>query len=136
MIRIVCNQQAVRRMIDDLSYDQKQKDYPRITSVEASGRTDQNNAPVNKYNTPEQSDLAAGAQNFDNNQQNLEISNLSKPVLQEKENRHIGQVVSDNFHSKPSVKSVKKTYEIGRNTGESLKKNIANYRDKYRSNSG
>ncbi|WP_152983836.1 hypothetical protein [Peribacillus muralis] len=52
--------------------------------------------------------------------------------LQEKrtdrETRHLGQVVADKVRNNPSVKTVKRTYQIGQNTGESLSRNIAKFR--------
>lgn len=54
--------------------------------------------------------------------------------LQEKrtdrETRHVGSVIADNVRNNESVKTVKRTYQIGQNTGESLRKNIAKYRRK------
>lgn len=46
----------------------------------------------------------------------------------DRETRHLGQVVSDKVRNNPSIKTVKRTYQIGENTGEALRKNIANYR--------
>ncbi|MDQ0856705.1 hypothetical protein [Bacillus sp. V2I10] len=52
--------------------------------------------------------------------------------LQEKKNdretRALGQMSSDKVQNNPSVKTVKRTYQIGQNTGESIRKNIARYR--------
>ncbi|PPA68428.1 hypothetical protein [Jeotgalibacillus proteolyticus] len=115
---------------------QKQKDYPTKTNGESSGKSNQNNSSVNDFTKPEQRDLATGAQNLSTFKQDSGNYNLSNPLLQEKQNRHFGQVVSDNIRSKASVKSAKRTYEIARNTGESLKKNIADYREKYRRGNG
>jgi hypothetical protein len=54
--------------------------------------------------------------------------------LQEKrtdrETRHVGSLIADNVRNNQSVKTVKRTYQIGQNTGESLRKNIAKYRRK------
>ncbi|WJE45236.1 hypothetical protein QRD90_00045 (plasmid) [Peribacillus frigoritolerans] len=63
-----------------------------------------------------------------------EMQTESKNVipLQEKrtdrETRHLGQVVADKIRNNPSVKTVKRTYQIGQNTGESLSRNIAKFR--------
>ncbi|MCP1156198.1 hypothetical protein NKS27_28040, partial [Peribacillus frigoritolerans] len=63
-----------------------------------------------------------------------EMQTESKNVipLQEKrtdrETRHLGQVVADKVRNNPSVKTVKRTYQIGQNTGESLSRNIAKFR--------
>ncbi|ECP9029945.1 pLS20_p028 family conjugation system transmembrane protein [Peribacillus frigoritolerans] len=67
-----------------------------------------------------------------------EMQTESKNVipLQEKrtdrETRHLGQVVADKVNNNPSVKSVKRTYQIGQNTGESLSRNIAKFRKNHR----
>ena len=49
--------------------------------------------------------------------------------LQEKrtdrEIRHVGSIISDNVRNSQYVKTVKRTYQIGQNTGESLRGNIA-----------
>lgn len=46
----------------------------------------------------------------------------------DRETRHLGQVVADKVRNNPSVKTVKRTYQIGQNTGESLSRNIAKFR--------
>jgi hypothetical protein len=46
----------------------------------------------------------------------------------DRETRHLGQVVADKVRNNPSVKTVKRTYQIGQNTGESLSENIAKFR--------
>ncbi|MFC9598110.1 pLS20_p028 family conjugation system transmembrane protein [Peribacillus butanolivorans] len=54
--------------------------------------------------------------------------------LQEKrthrETRHVGSIISDNVRNSLSVNTVKRTYQIGQNTGESLRNNIAKFRRK------
>jgi hypothetical protein len=54
--------------------------------------------------------------------------------LQEKrtdlETRHVGSIIFDNVRNSQSVKMVKRTYQIGQNTGESLRNNIAKFRRK------
>ncbi|MCK1994915.1 hypothetical protein GW626_01525 [Peribacillus muralis] len=60
-------------------------------------------------------------------------SNMKTP-LQEKrtdrETRHVGSIISDNVRNSQSVKTAKHTYQIGQNTGESLRNNIAKFRRK------
>ncbi|MFB5936627.1 pLS20_p028 family conjugation system transmembrane protein [Peribacillus frigoritolerans] len=54
--------------------------------------------------------------------------------LQEKgtdrETRHVGSLIADNVQNSQSVKTVKRTYQIGQNTGESVRNNIAKFRRK------
>ena len=54
--------------------------------------------------------------------------------LQEKrtnrETRHVGSIISDNMQNSQSVKTVKRTYQIGKNTGESVRNNIAKFPSK------
>ncbi|MDQ7861168.1 hypothetical protein RCO48_09265 [Peribacillus frigoritolerans] len=52
-------------------------------------------------------------------------SNMKTPLLEkrnDRENRHVGSIISDNVRSSQSVKTVKHTYQIGQNTGEKFKK--------------
>ncbi|MBT2719066.1 pLS20_p028 family conjugation system transmembrane protein [Bacillus sp. ISL-57] len=60
-------------------------------------------------------------------------ANMKTP-LQEKrtdrETRHVGSIISDNVRNSQSVKTVKRTYQIGQNTGEILRNNIAKFRRK------
>ncbi|MDQ0859683.1 hypothetical protein [Bacillus sp. V2I10] len=62
-----------------------------------------------------------------------EMQEQSKNVipLQEKrtdrETPHIGQIASDKTLNNPSVSTVKRTYQIGQNTGESVIRNIAKF---------
>ncbi|CEG24544.1 pLS20_p028 family conjugation system transmembrane protein [Peribacillus simplex] len=60
-------------------------------------------------------------------------SNMKTPLQQkrtDREIRHVGSIISDNVLNSPSVKTVKRTYQIGQNTGESLRNNIAKFRRK------
>ncbi|MFY0761022.1 pLS20_p028 family conjugation system transmembrane protein [Metabacillus dongyingensis] len=58
-------------------------------------------------------------------------SNSVIPLQEKKNDREtqaLGQIYSDKVQNNPSVKTVKRTYQIGQNTGESIRKNIARYR--------
>ncbi|MCU6603939.1 hypothetical protein OCO53_26230 [Peribacillus frigoritolerans] len=60
-------------------------------------------------------------------------SNMKTPLQvkrTDRETRHVGSIVSDNVRSSQSVKTVKRTYQIGQSTGESLRNNIAKFRRK------
>ncbi|WP_203289388.1 pLS20_p028 family conjugation system transmembrane protein [Metabacillus sp. cB07] len=46
----------------------------------------------------------------------------------ERDTRDLGQSISDQVQNNSSVKTVKRTYQIGQNTGENIRKNIAKYR--------
>ncbi|MFY0779047.1 pLS20_p028 family conjugation system transmembrane protein [Peribacillus simplex] len=48
----------------------------------------------------------------------------------DRETRHVGSIIADNMRNSQSVKTVKRTYQIGQNTGESLRNNIAKFRRK------
>ncbi|MFI9223623.1 hypothetical protein ACPOM7_18405 [Peribacillus castrilensis] len=60
-------------------------------------------------------------------------SNIKTPIQEKRtdqETRHVGSIISDNVRNSQSVKTVKRTYQIGQNTGESLRNNIAKFRRK------
>ncbi|MGE8022124.1 pLS20_p028 family conjugation system transmembrane protein [Peribacillus frigoritolerans] len=57
---------------------------------------------------------------------NMETSLQEKRT--DRETRHVGSVISENVRNSQSVKTVKRTYQIGQNTGESLRNNIAKFR--------
>ncbi|PAK41055.1 hypothetical protein CHI08_13340 [Peribacillus simplex] len=57
---------------------------------------------------------------------NMETSLQEKRT--DREIRHVGSIISDNVRNSQSVKTVKRTYQIGQNTGESLRNNIAKFR--------
>ncbi|MBK5458794.1 pLS20_p028 family conjugation system transmembrane protein [Peribacillus sp. TH27] len=60
-------------------------------------------------------------------------SNMKTPLKEkrnDRETRHVGGIISDNVRNSQSVKTVKRTYQIGQNTGESLRNNIAKFRRK------
>ncbi|QOS92062.1 pLS20_p028 family conjugation system transmembrane protein [Peribacillus sp. JNUCC41] len=59
---------------------------------------------------------------------NMETSLQEKRT--DRETRHVGSIISDNVRNDQSVKTVKRTYQIGQNTGESLRNNIAKFRRK------
>ncbi|TKH02738.1 hypothetical protein FC678_25690 [Peribacillus simplex] len=59
---------------------------------------------------------------------NMETSLQEKRT--DRETRHVGSIISDNVRNSQSVKTVKRTYQIGQNTGESLRNNIAKFRRK------
>ncbi|MEW5596910.1 pLS20_p028 family conjugation system transmembrane protein [Peribacillus frigoritolerans] len=60
---------------------------------------------------------------------NMETSLQEKRT--DREIRHVGSIFSDNVQNSQSVKTVKRTYQIGQNTGESLRNNIAKFRRKH-----
>ncbi|MGM0924652.1 MAG: pLS20_p028 family conjugation system transmembrane protein [Bacillota bacterium] len=49
-----------------------------------------------------------------------------------RETRHIGNVVSDNVRNNNTVKRVQRSYQIGENTGEAVRRNIAKFSRKNR----
>ncbi|MBK5502201.1 pLS20_p028 family conjugation system transmembrane protein [Peribacillus sp. TH14] len=64
----------------------------------------------------------------------MEAEPNNETPLQEKgtdrETRHVGSLIADNVQNSQSIKTVKRTYQIGQNTGESVRNNIAKYRRK------
>lgn len=88
------------------------------------------------YNSPSSSSPSFSQSNYPSVSSEMQEQSNNVIPLQEKrtdrETRHLGQVVSDKVRNNPSVKTVKRTYQIGQNTGETLRKNIANYRKNHR----
>jgi len=62
-----------------------------------------------------------------------QVSNNIMPLQEKRTDRetsHVGSIISDNVRNSQSVKTVKRTYQIGQNTGGSLMGNIAKFRRK------
>ncbi|KRF67268.1 hypothetical protein ASG99_16765 [Bacillus sp. Soil768D1] len=72
--------------------------------------------------------------NYPSVSSDMEADPNKETPLQEKgtdrETRHVGSLIADNVQNSQSVKMVKRTYQIGQNTGESLRNNIAKFRRK------
>ena len=49
-----------------------------------------------------------------------------------RETRHVGNVISDNVRNNKTVQKVQRSYQIGQNTGQSVRKNIAKFSRKNR----
>ncbi|WP_057914481.1 pLS20_p028 family conjugation system transmembrane protein [Peribacillus muralis] len=110
-------------------------------SISSGSPSQINNGDIQKnekmsgdYNNPSPSPPSFSQSNSPSVSSEMQGESNMKTPLQEKrtdrETRHVGSIISDNVRSSQSVKTVKHTYQIGQNTGESLRNNIAKFRRK------
>ncbi|AXN41042.1 pLS20_p028 family conjugation system transmembrane protein [Peribacillus butanolivorans] len=112
---------------------------PHFISSESPSKM--NNGDVQKnekissdYDSPSPSSPSFSQSNYPSVSSELQAEPNKETPLQEKrtdrETRHVGSLIADNVQNSQSVKTVKRTYQIGQNTGESVRNNIAKYRRK------
>ena len=87
-------------------------------SVNTSGHTPSNNNPSMPAPMPVPSNSNHSTQTTTGREQVTET-------------RHVGNVVSDNFRNNRIVQNVQRSYQIGQNTGQSIRGKISNYRNKF-----
>lgn len=87
-------------------------------SVNTSGHTPSNNNPSMPAPMPVPSNSNHSTQTTTGREQVTET-------------RHVGNVVSDNFRNNRTVQNVQRSYQIGQNTGQSIRGKISNYRNKF-----
>ncbi|MEC0276111.1 pLS20_p028 family conjugation system transmembrane protein [Peribacillus frigoritolerans] len=97
-------------------------DFQRSEEI-SSGFNEASNSPVS-FSQSNNSSVSSEMQQESNNIMPLQEKRTDR------ETRHIGSIISDNVRNSQSVKTVKRTYQIGQNTGESLRENIAKFRRK------
>ncbi|MEC0301183.1 pLS20_p028 family conjugation system transmembrane protein [Peribacillus frigoritolerans] len=97
-------------------------DFQRSEEI-SSGFNEASNSPVS-FSQSNNSSVSSEMQQESNNIMPLQEKRTDR------ETRHIGSIISDNLRNSQSVKTVKRTYQIGKNTGESLRENIAKFRRK------
>ncbi|MFJ7471745.1 pLS20_p028 family conjugation system transmembrane protein [Peribacillus frigoritolerans] len=99
-----------------------------------NGNIQKNEKISGDYDSPSPSPPSFSQSNSPSVSSEMQGESNMKTPLQEKrtnrETRHVGSIVSDNVRSSQSVKTVKRTYQIGQSTGESLRNNIAKFRRK------
>lgn len=86
------------------------------------------------YYSPSPSSPSFSQSNYSSAPTDMQGESIIKTLLQEKgtarETRHVGSIIADNVQNSQSIKTVKRTYQIGQNTGESVRRNIAEFRRK------
>ncbi|MFJ8071837.1 pLS20_p028 family conjugation system transmembrane protein [Peribacillus sp. NPDC096447] len=113
----------------------------RPHSISSGSPNQMNNGDVQKnekilsdYDSPSPSSPSFSQLNFPSVSSEMQAEPNKETPLQEKgtdrETRHVGSIISDNVQNSQSVKTVKRTYQIGQNTGASVRNNIAKYRRK------
>ncbi|MCM3675637.1 hypothetical protein M3699_17615 [Peribacillus simplex] len=110
-------------------------------SISSGSPSQMNNGDLQKnkkmsgdYDSPSPSLPSFSQSNYPSVSSEMQGESNMKTPLQEKrtdrETRHVGSIISDNVRNSQSVKTVKRTYQIGQNTGESLRNNIAKFSKK------
>ncbi|CAH0309765.1 hypothetical protein SRABI96_04937 [Peribacillus sp. Bi96] len=99
-----------------------------------NGDVQKNEKISSDYDSPSPSSPSFSQSNFPSVSSEMQAEPNKETPLQEKgtdrETRHVGSLIADNVQNSQSVKTVKRTYQIGQNTGESVRNNIAKYRRK------
>lgn len=84
------------------------------------------------YHSPSSQSPSFSQSNYPSVSSEMQEESNNVIPLQEKRTdrvtRDLGQIISDKVQNNSSVKTVKRTYQIGQNTGENIRKNIARYR--------
>lgn len=84
------------------------------------------------YHSPSSQSPSFSQSNYPSVSSEMQEESNDVIPLQEKrtdrETRDLGQIISDKVQNNSSVKTVKRTYQIGENTGENIRRNIARYR--------
>lgn len=86
------------------------------------------------YYSPSPSAPSFLQSNYSSASSDMQGESNMKTLLQEKgidrKTPHVGSIIADNVQNSQSIKTVKRTYQIGQNTGESIRRNIAEFRRK------
>ncbi|WP_342603854.1 pLS20_p028 family conjugation system transmembrane protein [Peribacillus sp. FSL E2-0159] len=86
------------------------------------------------YDSVSPSSLSFSQSNYPSGSSEMEAEPNKETPIQEKgtdrETLHVGSLIANNVLNSQSVKTIKRTYQIGQNTGESLRNNIAKFRRK------
>jgi hypothetical protein len=86
------------------------------------------------YDSTSPSPPSFSQSNYPSNLSEMQAEPNMVTPLQEKgtdqKTRNVRSIIADNVRNSQSVKTVKRTYQIGQNTGESIRNNIAKYRRK------
>lgn len=106
----------------------------RSPSQMNNGDIQKNEKMSGDYDSPSPSSPSFSQSNSPLVSSEMQGESNMKTQLQEKrsdrETCHVGSIISNNVRNSQSVKMVKRTYQIGQNTGESLRNNIAKFRRK------
>lgn len=108
-------------------------------SVSSGGNESVQSNISSDYSTPNNNNTFVSTASGGTNQSVQEVSRgqssqVRGSQINTTENRHIGTVISDNVRQNRTVQKTQRSYQIGKNTGQSIKKNIVNYREKVKKN--
>lgn len=110
------------------------------TSISSGGNESVQNYAPTDYSTPNNNNTFVSTSSSGSNQGTQEMPRSQSNQVGESqrinvtEDRHIGTVISDNVRQNRTVQKTQRSYQIGKNTGRSIKKNIVNYREKVKKN--
>ena len=109
-------------------------------SVSSGGNESVQSNVSSDYSTPSNNNTFVSTSSGGSNQSVQEVSRSQSnqiggsQKINATEDRHIGTVISDNVRQNRTVQKTQRSYQIGKNTGQSIKKNIVSYREKVKKN--